>query len=262
MKNESVSVSVIIPVFNREEEIGRAIDSILNQSVLPEEVIIADDCSSDNTLLRVNTYKSKCDSLGIRLIILTSSINKGPSHQRNRAWDLASSDFVCFLDSDDSFHKDKIRLFKRDLKKEPCIKLWTSRYTYLNEKLGRSVDSLKTIPFYKQLLSNYVSCSCAVVSGEVKERFNEDMKYCEDYELFTRLVYKYGLYFNESFLTFLHRKLNSKGGLSADLWKMRKGELKMYLLVSQYNRYVFCLLPFLFLFSLGKHLKKLLAFNS
>ncbi|MDO5859588.1 glycosyltransferase family 2 protein [Methanobrevibacter sp.] len=97
-----VKISVILPVYNSEKYIEKAIESVLNQSLRDFELIVVNDGSTDNTL---NIIESFTDSR-IRLI---NQQNMGPGAARNSALDIASGEYVMFLDSDDWFCDDALK---------------------------------------------------------------------------------------------------------------------------------------------------------
>ena len=133
------------------------------------------------------------------------------------------------------------------LLKRPAF--WASKYSTDPSK-NQIVSGTHKISFARQLLKNHVATPTAIINKEIiHERFNETMKYCEDYEYFTRLTYHFGLYLNPSVLCITSRQK----GLSSHLFKMRLGEIRMYLKTAQYCRSVLFLLPFLILYSLIKH---------
>jgi hypothetical protein len=86
-------VSVVIPTFNRANQIGRAIDSVLAQSIQPFEVIVVDDGSTDNTADVCRRFANS-----IRYVWQK---NGGASSSRNHGIQLASAEWIAFLDSDD-----------------------------------------------------------------------------------------------------------------------------------------------------------------
>lgn len=103
----SADVSVIIPYFNALATIGRSIESVIAQTMAVRELVIVDDASSDPDALArlVDSYRG---SLNILLISL--EINRGPSNARNVGVANAVSSYVAFLDSDDVWHPDKVRV--------------------------------------------------------------------------------------------------------------------------------------------------------
>jgi glycosyltransferase involved in cell wall biosynthesis len=92
-------ISCIVPVFNGEKYLGKALESILNQTYRLLEVIVADDGSTDGTAAVVNAY-------GARVRYLKQS-NRGPAAARNLGLSAARGDFVTFLDADDLWLPDK-----------------------------------------------------------------------------------------------------------------------------------------------------------
>lgn len=109
-------VSVIVPVYNGEKHIARAIDSLFEQTLKELEIIIVNDGSTDNTLEIVNTYRS--DSR----IKIISQENKGVSAARNIGIDTAIGDYIGFLDSDDKIKSDMYEvLYQKILSEDACI---------------------------------------------------------------------------------------------------------------------------------------------
>ncbi len=97
-------VSVILPVFNAEYGVATAIESLLSQTWQNMELLVVDDCSSDNTKNVVREYM-KQDS---RITLLSTPANSGPYVARNIGLKAASGDFVTVNDSDDWSHAEKI----------------------------------------------------------------------------------------------------------------------------------------------------------
>jgi glycosyltransferase involved in cell wall biosynthesis len=86
-------ISVIIPCYNAEKWVGRAIDSVLEQKGVSIEVIVIDDGSTDDSLNRILSYRD--------CVYSESAPNKGACAARNRGLSLAQASFVMFLDADD-----------------------------------------------------------------------------------------------------------------------------------------------------------------
>lgn len=110
--------SVIIPLYNKEDYIGEALQSLIHQTRVPHEIIIIDDASTDSSLEQVRkTLNNHLDKLGdIRIEIIELKQNKGPGHARNKGITIAEGDLVSFLDADDTYAPhflDKVyKLFK------------------------------------------------------------------------------------------------------------------------------------------------------
>lgn len=95
------AVSVIIPMYNMEKYIGECLDSILAQTFKDYELLVVDDCSTDNSLEIVESYIPKFDG---RLNLIRSEKNSGscPGIPRNIAIDLARGEYIMFIDADDA----------------------------------------------------------------------------------------------------------------------------------------------------------------
>lgn len=97
-----ISFSIIIPLYNKEPFIVHALQSILAQTVLPQEVIIVDDCSTDNGLTVAQEFVCSSNHANLFQIIQNAS-NSGPGITRNNGIEHASSDYILFLDADDQY---------------------------------------------------------------------------------------------------------------------------------------------------------------
>ncbi len=95
------SVSIILPVFNGEKFIKKAIESVLNQSLDDFELIIINDGSTDSTSDIINSFEDN------RIRIINQN-NKGPGQARNNGLKIASGDYIMFLDADDWFCEDAL----------------------------------------------------------------------------------------------------------------------------------------------------------
>lgn len=93
-----IKLSVIIPVYNQEQLVIRAIQSIPPRSDV--EIIVIDDCSTDNTLEEVRTFQLHSRH---NLIVLHNDLNKGVGYTVNRGYDVARGEYVVLLGSDDYF---------------------------------------------------------------------------------------------------------------------------------------------------------------
>lgn len=96
------TVSVIVPNFNNEKYISQCLDSILSQTYPIKEIIVYDDCSTDNSKAILNKYANEVDNLSV----LYGKQNVGVSVARDTAIHHTTSDYVCMLDSDDFFYTD------------------------------------------------------------------------------------------------------------------------------------------------------------
>ena len=89
-------ISVIVPIYNAEAYLNRCLDSIINQTYSDLEIILINDGSTDNSLDICLEYASKD-----KRIVVYNQTNKGISKARNKGIELATGDYIGFVDSDD-----------------------------------------------------------------------------------------------------------------------------------------------------------------
>lgn len=104
-KNSPLDVTVVIPTYNREGLITRALESVRTQHRPPERVIVVDDASRDDTTDVVWRWASET---GFPVTIEMMRQNGGPAKARNRGIELAKTKYVAFLDSDDEYIPDTL----------------------------------------------------------------------------------------------------------------------------------------------------------
>lgn len=105
LQKRSPLISCIIPVYNKEKYLKRALDSALNQTLSNFEIISIDDASTDNSLNILREFEAKDE----RVIVLEQNENVGAAVSRNRGLKMASGKYVIFLDADDFFYPDMLR---------------------------------------------------------------------------------------------------------------------------------------------------------
>lgn len=94
--------SIVIPVYNRPQELRRALRSCVTQTYGNFEVIVVDDCSTEDV-------KSVCEQIcDNRIHYVRNEYNMGSSESRNQGMKFATGDYICFLDSDDLFLPEKL----------------------------------------------------------------------------------------------------------------------------------------------------------
>lgn len=98
-------ISIIIPVYNTERYLAACLDSVISQSYHNLEIIVVNDGSSDYSLQIAESYAAKDDR-----IRLYSSDNEGPSEARNRGLNVATGDYIAFVDSDDILLPDALEI--------------------------------------------------------------------------------------------------------------------------------------------------------
>jgi len=103
-------ISVIIPAYNREKTIVRSINSVINQTYKNIEIIIVDDCSTDNTFQIASSFQD------YRIRVIRLERNSGAQTARNKGIEIANGKWIAFLDSDDVWEPNKLELQYQILK--------------------------------------------------------------------------------------------------------------------------------------------------
>jgi glycosyltransferase involved in cell wall biosynthesis len=109
--NASASITIVIPAYQAEGFLTRALDSVTNQSDTDWELIVVDDGSQDGTLALAQTYAAR-DPARIRVL---AQPNAGPAVARNRGMAEAQGEYVLFLDADDALMPDALERLREDL---------------------------------------------------------------------------------------------------------------------------------------------------
>jgi glycosyltransferase involved in cell wall biosynthesis len=182
-----VSVSAVIPTFNRARSIGAAVESVLAQTVVPSEIVVVDDGSTDDTADRLRSYGEK-----IRYVYQQ---NAGVSAARNRGIRAANGEFIAFLDSDDVWHPRKLEWQLGVLREQPdLVLLATDLFDWpaaaYPELHGLVPDSLTLIPWSQVAFRTYITTSSAIIRSAALARvggFDEELRCAEDRDLWMRL---------------------------------------------------------------------------
>ena len=244
--------SIIIPCFNAQESIEKTLLCVLHQTYKEYELIIVDDGSSDKTR---EIIEQLLQDKNVRYTYIYQD-NSGPSAARNKGIEKATGKYIAFLDADDVWHPQKLELVLNLLENNKEIDLLGHSYT-LNENFSEKYTNKtpRKISFFQLLMRNFAVTPSIVVRKEALELFDEKMKFAEDHELWLRIASKKNIYFLDLPLVLLGRKPLSSGGLSAQKWNMRKGEIQMYINTLKYKKILFLALPFLIIFSLIKYVR-------
>ena len=211
------TIAAVIPTFNRDLVISRAIDSVMRQTLLPSEIIVVDDGSTDNTanLIAAN-YPT---------ISYLRTENKGVSAARNLGIRKAKSEWIAFLDSDDEWLPQKLEKQVAYLTGEQnyriahCEEIWIRNGKRVNQKVKHK--KYGGYIFEKCLPLCVISPSAVIIHRELFDElgfFDEKLPACEDYDLWLRICAKYPVLFVGEPL------LNKFGGhddqLSQKFWGM------------------------------------------
>ena len=185
--DNSFSISVVIPTFNRLIYLERAIKSVLNQTIKVNEIIIVDDGSNDGTSEFIHSKYPE-----LKYIFQS---NSGVSAARNVGITTAKSNWIAFLDSDDEWVNNKLKEQVTQLELEPEInfchsnELWIRNGNKIKQK--NSHQKFGGLIFDKCLDKCRISPSTVICKKTLLiklEGFDEDFFICEDYDLWLRVT--------------------------------------------------------------------------
>jgi len=183
---DSIKISVIIPTFNRVVLVKKAIQSVLNQSFQPYEIIVIDDGSTDGTEESI-----KSDFPQINYIWQK---NSGISHARNIGIQKSQGNWMAFLDSDDEWLPKKLEMQSNALKENPEFEICHTNEIWIrNGKMVNPKDKHQKFGgqiFEKCLPLCVISPSSVVIKKEIFEEyglFDSALPACEDYDMWLRI---------------------------------------------------------------------------
>lgn len=224
------SVSVVIPVYNGEETIIDALESVKKQIAVSSivQIIVIDDGSTDNTNKIIQNYKMENSQLPIEII---RQDNRGVSSARNEGLKLAEGEWIAFLDSDDEWHDNRLSRQFEIIIQNPEIDFLGAGY---NDKplniLGRKITHLYKANV-KDLTLKYFPCTPSIlmrkkIFDEIGG-FNEAWRYAEDGQYYTRICMKYNYYYLPEHLVDIGHGKRTFGekGLSGNLKGMYEGNV-------------------------------------
>ena len=191
--------TAVIPVYNGEKFIARAIESALKQEYSPHEVIVVDDGSTDGTPEILRSFGNKIRSKRIQN-------SGGASRPRNIGIEMSTGDYIAFLDADDFWFRHKLKMIAEYIAKYPDIRFFSSdhieRSDATRHRLARHSslicgipgvcfdEPLKSDPVAVLLQENFVGTPSGVVVKktlfETAGLFNDVYRMAEDLEFYLR----------------------------------------------------------------------------
>ena len=152
-------VSIIMPSYNSERYIRKSIESIQKQTFTDWELLITDDCSTDQTC-DVIASMAQTDS---RIRLFTSAQNAGAGIARNHSISMARGRFIAFCDSDDQWLPEKLEKQLAFMMQQDCALSFSSYYTVTEDSEDRGVIVCKpTVSFRQMRRDNCIGCLTAV----------------------------------------------------------------------------------------------------
>ena len=195
-------VAVIMPTFNSAPYVERALESVLAQTVPVAEIIIIDDCSSDNTLEVVRRFARGRSSFKI----IELDVNQGPSAARNIGIDAADTEWVALLDADDAWKPDRVAALLA-LAREHKADFVADNQIFYDLVAGKEVPGGLQVDWSYQIIdvatffSNNVIEKSPLIYGILKPmmrraflsdkelRYDESLRSGEDFILYAEMIF-------------------------------------------------------------------------
>lgn len=235
-------VSVIVPVYNSSKYLKECITSIINQSYKNIEIIVVDDKSSDSSLDIINSIKDK------RIKVIKLKKNMGVSNARNEGVKKASGDYICFIDSDDYWYKDKLKK-QVDFMEENDYAFIYGSYGYLrNNVVVHKAKVPKKITYNKALKNTTIFTSTVMFNmSKLKKEdlYMPDIRLGQDTSCWWKILKKgitaYGM--NEMLVVY---RVGNKS-LSSNKIRALKRTWNLYKYEDiSYIRKVYCFIGYIF----------------
>jgi glycosyltransferase involved in cell wall biosynthesis len=215
------TISVVLPTYNRSEILPRAIESVLQQTINDFELIVVDDASTDDTERVVARYDD------CRISLLSHDDNRGGSAARNTGVNIATGDYIAFLDSDDEWVPNKLEAQLNELRSRSSdwiatycdytvsdhrqtnrIQRCLSELLFTNDGFGPPREGGEELIPYILMMSFALggASNLFVRVDAVREvrGFDEDFQRHQDYEFLIRLLKRGQLSYLDEELTIKH----------------------------------------------------------
>ena len=224
-KNENkYKISVVIPTFNRINTLQRALDSVINQTYKPAEIIVVDNGSSDGTLKFLREQYPKITILTENKIGVSSARNKGIKKSINQ--------WIALLDSDDAWHPRKLEIqtsmLDSALKEYNLIhtdEVWFRNNKHINQMKKHKKQG--GYIFERCLSLCCISPSSVLFKKNVLDKvglFDESLPVCEDYDMWLKICSSEEVLFAQDKLTYKYG--GHKDQLSKSYWGMDRFRIK------------------------------------
>lgn len=233
-------VSIIMPAYNAEEYIGESIESVINQSYKNWELIIVDDCSTDQTSKIIQKYKRNDN----RIKYIKMSINSGAAKSRNEGIRLSKGVYIAFLDSDDLWKENKL-LHQIHYMNRNDVLFCCTYYDQINEQslpLNKIV-TYKSKAKYDTLLRNCPGNSTVIYnSRKLGKIYAKNLKRRNDYVLWLDVIKKsHSLYCLDEILSSYRVR---KDSISSNKLKLIKYHWHIYYRIEKLGFFKSCYLTF------------------
>lgn len=230
-------VSIIMPTFNCADFLGITIESVLNQTYQNWELILVDDCSTDDTKNVIVNYHQKDHRIKYHKL----DVNSGAAMARNKAVECAKGKYIAFLDRDDIWFPEKLRRQISFMESNNYLFTCTS-YTKIDEAgkyLNKTVGVRKNSNYYDILKKNPGNSTVIYNAEEIGKVIIPNIRKRNDYVMWLSVVKKSKMLYGMEEALASHRIRNGslskkKTNLVGYHWKVYRDIEKLSLIRSSY----------------------------
>lgn len=224
-------VTVIIPLYNAESTIIRALDSLRGQTAVEKikRIIVVNDGSKDGGSERVKEYMEQYPSLPITYI---EQSNQGAAAARNKGMRMADTKYIAFLDADDLWLPNKLERQLQIIKENPQIRFLGTTWQEKPFRIGwKKIPPLYNGSIQDLCIRNFPVTPSIIMEASLCQEigyFDESRRYAEDINYFQKIAVKGNYYLLSEKLVEIDvgKDFFAQNGLSANLYQMHKGTLK------------------------------------
>lgn len=251
-------ISVVIPLYNKQESIINTIESVLNQTFQKFEIIVVDDGSTDESATKVRNIQDP----RIRLI---SQNNQGVSAARNKGIKEAKYEWIAFLDGDDLWKKNHLEEITKMMNIYPDDKVFVTSFEYSDNrnlfKNERKNSIYRIETYFKEAVKEILIWTSIIVIN--KHCFNEAglfkeyLKRGEDVDLWARLAKRFGIIKSSKVTATYRIDAENRTTLSTDLKSTHiyYFDFKIISNTDEFNYYRFVLFSQMYAYLKGFHFK-------
>lgn len=220
-------ITIIMPVYNSEKYLERAIKSVINQTYKNWELICINDASTDNSLQILKKYESN------KIKIKSLKKNSGTAIARNEALKIANGRFIAYLDADDYYNCKKLEKQIKFMKINNYAFTCTS-YSFINENGETKQIRIPQKLTYKEYMKNtrLIPTAIMIDTEKIKKSnlYMENLKIAEDTKTWLKILKNgeivYGLKENLAYyMQWENSKSKNKIKAANAVWKIYKGEV-------------------------------------
>ena len=177
-------ISIILPVYNGSDYLAESIESVLNQTYTNWELIIINDCSTDNTLVIASDYAAR----DARIKVFSNTINLKLPNTLNEGFKHASGEYYTWTSDDNRYKADALRIMAKHLDDNPTAVMVYADYTCIDAK-GNFIGQAKKKDSQYIFTDNVIGACFLYTANAAKSagQYDPNLFLAEDYDFWIRL---------------------------------------------------------------------------